>query len=168
MVAAQKGYKIILTMSEGMSEERKKILKSFGAKLILTPKKMGTDGAIIKAHKILKREPKKYWMPNQFSNYINPETHYNTTAKEILNDIPSITHFIAGIGTSGTIMGVSKRLREYNPNIQTIAVEPLLGHKIQGLKNMEESIIPEIYNSNNYNEKINIKDKDVYNTVKKL
>jgi S-sulfo-L-cysteine synthase (O-acetyl-L-serine-dependent) len=168
MIAAFKGYKITLTMSEGVSEERKKIIKAYGAKIILTPKEKGTDGAIMKAHEMINYHPNKYWMPNQFANPINPETHYKTTAEEILADVPNITHFIAGLGTSGTIMGISKKLREKKKNIHIIAVEPSLGHKLQGLKNMREAIVPEIYNQNLFDEKINIKDKDAYEVVRRI
>ncbi|MFA6307970.1 MAG: cysteine synthase [Patescibacteria group bacterium] len=168
MVAAFKGYRATFIMSEAMSEERKKIIESFGAKIIFTSKNGGTDGAIVKAQEILKAEPEKYWMPNQFVNMENPKAHYQTTAEEILRDMPTITHFIVGIGTSGTMTGVARRLREYNPKIKIIAVEPLPGHKVQGLKNMKEAIVPKIYNPKNYDEKISVEDQVVYKTVKKM
>lgn len=168
MVAAFKGYKITLTMSEGMSEERKKILKAYGAEIVLTPKEKGTDGAIMKAYEMINYHPNKYWMPNQFANPINPETHYKTTAEEILVDVPNVTHFIAGLGTSGTLMGIGKKLKEKNKNIHIIAVEPSLGHKLQGLKNMQEAIVPEIYNQEIFDEKINVKDEDAYGVVRRI
>ena len=168
MVAAHKGYSILLVMSEGMSEERRKILKALGAEFVLTDKTKGTDGAIIKAHEIYEASPEKYWMPNQFSNPANPEAHYRTTAAEILYDVPDVTHFIAGLGTSGTIMGVSKKLREARPKVKIIAVEPVLGHKLQGLKNMKEAIVPEIYNPLAFDEKVNVEDANAHAAVREL
>jgi cysteine synthase B len=168
MVAAFKGYKVILTMSEGMSEERRKILKAYGAEIVLTPKEKGTDGAIMLACEMLKRHPEKYWMPNQFASPINPETHYKTTAEEILADVPDVTHFIAGLGTSGTILGIGKKLREKKKNIRIIAVEPLMGHKLQGLKNMQEAIVPDIYNQEIFDEKINVQDAEAYRAARKI
>jgi len=168
VVAAFKGYKVVFTMSEGMSDERKRMLKALGAELILTPKKQNTDGAIRKAHDIKNNDPDKYWMPNQFSNPANPQAHYETTAEEILSDVSDITHFIAGLGTSGTLVGTGKRLKEVNSNIKIIAAEPIFGHKVQGLKNMKEAIVPEIYDNKMYDEKIQIEDKIVHDTVRKL
>jgi cysteine synthase len=168
MVAAYKGYSILLVMSEGMSEERRKILKALGAEFVLTDKTKGTDGAIMKAHEMYDKNPEKYWMPNQFANPANPEIHYQTTAEEILKDVPDITHFIAGLGTSGTIVGVSRRLREARPGIKIIAVEPVLGHKLQGLKNMKEAIVPEIYDPRAFDEKINVEDGEAHIKVREL
>lgn len=168
MVAAFKGYKIILTMSEGMSEERRRILKALGAEMVLTDKTKGTDGSIMKAREMLDENPEKYWMPNQFSNPENPMAHYQTTAEEILRDVPKITHFVAGMGTSGTVMGVSKKLREKIPRVKIIAVEPIFGHKLQGLKNMQEAIVPEIYNENSFDEKINVEDDKAHDVVRRI
>lgn len=168
MVAAYKGYKAVFTMSEGMSKERKKILKAYGAELILTEKEKGTDGAIVMAKKILKENPGKYWMPNQFENPANPDIHYSITAEEILFDVPDITHFVAGLGTSGTVMGVGKKLKEKNDKIKIIGVEPELGHGLQGLKNMKESIVPGIYDEKTLDEKINIKDENARWAVREL
>jgi len=168
IVAIFKGYKLILTMSDGMSDERKTMLKALGAELILTDKTKGTDGAIMRAHEMLKENPKKYWMPDQFKNPSNPKAHYKTTAEEIIKDMPNITHFIAGLGTSGTIMGVAQKLKEYNKDIKIIAVEPILGHKVQGLKNMKEAIVPKIYNEELFDEKIQVEDSLVHAKVKEL
>ncbi len=168
MIATIKGYDITLTMSESVSEERKKILRAYGATIIQTPAKFGTDGAIKKAHEIYEKNKEKYWMSNQFSNPNNPLAHYNNTATEILQQLPEITTFISAIGTSGTLMGTSKRLKEYNKNIQIVAIEPTLGHKVQGLKNMKEAIVPEIFNENAYDTKIQIEDEDAYETARIL
>lgn len=151
MVASVKGYKITLTMSEGMSDERKKLLKALGAKLILTPAKEKTDGAIRKANEILKKDPKKYWMPNQFENQNNSLAHTKTTAIELLKQVPNMTHFVAGMGTSGTLMGMIKGFKD---KVKVVGIEPRFGHKIAGLKNMQESIVPKIYDENQLYEKI--------------
>jgi cysteine synthase len=168
MVAAFKGYRVMLTMSEGMSEERKKMLRALGAELVLTDKTQGTDGAIRKAHELLAENPEKYWIPNQFANPANPEAHYLTTAEEIMEDVPEITHFVAGLGTSGTLTGASRKLRERKPGIRIIAVEPLLGHKLQGLKNMRESIVPQIFNPEIYDEKITVDDQSAHAVVRRI
>lgn len=168
MVAAIKGYKVLLVMSESASIERRKVLKAFGADILLTPAKDGTDGAIEKAYK-LARENKKYILMDQFNNEDNWKAHYNTTAKEILKQTKGkITMFIASMGTTGTIMGVAKKLKEYNKNIRIIGVEPYIGHKIQGLKNLKEAYKPGIYDKKLLDEKINIKDEDAYETARLL
>ena len=166
MIAAIKGYKITLTMSKAVSEERKKILRAYGAKLILTDENKGTDGAIIKAKEIYEKNKNKYWYVNQFNNKNNVLAHYNGTANEIIQQIPNITHFISSLGTSGTLIGTSKRLKEFNKNIKIIAVEPNKNHKIQGLKNMNESIIPGIYNEKYFDKKILVEDNEAFKTTR--
>jgi len=168
MVAALKGYRAVLTMSAGMSEERRRILKAYGAEIVLTPEERGTDGAIMEARRMVVENPGKYWMPNQFANPENPDAHYRVTAEEILADVPDITHFIAGLGTSGTLMGISRKLKEKNKAIRVIAVEPALGHKLQGLKNMQEAIVPEIYDPGMFDEKINVNDEDACDAIRKI
>ncbi|MGI5876162.1 MAG: PLP-dependent cysteine synthase family protein [Dethiobacteria bacterium] len=169
LVAAVKGYRLLVTMSEGMSEERRKMLEAFGAEILLTPGEKGTDGAIEKAKEIYSKNPHRYFMPNQFANPYNSLAHYETTAVEIWEQSKGlITHFVAGMGTTGTLMGCSKRLKEFNPGIKIIGVEPFKCHKIQGLKNMEEAIVPDIYNPACLDEKINVQDDDAFNVAKKL
>jgi len=169
MVAAVKGYKVLFTMSGGVSTERRKILKAFGAEILLTPKEKGTDGAIERAYKMVKENPEKYFMPDQFNNKYNVLAHYETTGKEILEDTGGkIDMFIASIGTAGTITGVGKRLKESSPNIKVVGVEPYIGHKIQGLKSMKEAYRPGIYNRKNLDEKVNIKDDDAFEMTRRL
>lgn len=159
MVALVKGYRLHVTMSAGMSEERKKTLLALGATLILTDPSKGTDGAIVKARDLMDEEPDKYWQPNQFNNPANPDIHYRTTAEEIWEDLDGkVDVFVAGLGTSGTVMGTGKRLRELNPKVRIVAVEPVLGHKIQGLKNMNEAIVPGIYHEDGWDEKVTVDD----------
>ncbi|HPX45216.1 MAG TPA: cysteine synthase family protein [Bacteroidales bacterium] len=146
MIAALKGYKIKLFMPECVSLERRKILESYGADLVLTPAAENTDGAIIRAKKLLSDYPDLYFMPDQFSNPANPLSHYQTTGPEILKQINGEIDYLAvGLGSTGSLMGTSKFLKENIPNIQIVAIEPVKKHKIQGLKNMEESIVPSIF-----------------------
>jgi len=168
MVAAVKGYRILFTMPENVSLERRKILQAFGAKIILTPKEKGTDGAIEKAYEMA-RKNKKYFIPDQFNNKYNILAHYETTGKEIIEQTNGkIDMLIAAMGTTGTIMGVGKRLKEFNQKIKIVGVEPILGHKLQGMKSMKEAYRPGIYNRRMLDEKINIKDEDAHKTAREL
>ena len=148
MIGAAKGYKVKLCMPECVSLERRRIIESFGAEAVLTPAKEGTDGAIRKAHQLIAEEPGKYYMPNQFENENNVLAHYETTGPEIFSQTKGeIDVFVAGMGTGGTLMGTGKYLKEKKPQIKVVGVEPTVGNKIQGLKNMQESIVPKIYHS---------------------
>jgi cysteine synthase B len=147
MIGAAKGYQVKLCMPECVSTERQHILEVLSAEVVLTPAKEGTDGAIRKAHQLLEAEPDKYYMPNQFTNENNVLAHYETTGPEILSQTNGeIDVFVAGMGTTGTLMGVCRFFKEKKPEVKVIGVEPPEGHAIQGLKNMKESIVPEIYN----------------------
>ena len=168
LVGAIKGYKTMIVMASNMSEERKKIIRSFGAKLVETDPKQGTDGAILRVKEIVKSNPKKYWMPNQFQNINNPMTHYKYTANEIIEQVPNVSVLVAGMGTSGTLMGLSKKLKEYNPNIKIIGIEPEKQHKISGLKNMTESIVPGIYKKEKLDKTIIVKTSEAYKTTRLL
>jgi cysteine synthase B len=149
LVCRVKGYNLFLVMPENMTLERRQILNAIGAKIILSEANKGMNGAEDLARKIASQSPDKYFMPNQFANEANVRAHYETTAQEIWKDTNGkVTHFIAGIGTTGTLMGVSKRLKEYNPNIQIIAAEPAKGTTIQGLKNLETQYVPAIWKEN--------------------
>ncbi|HAQ61277.1 TPA: cysteine synthase B [Candidatus Delongbacteria bacterium] len=146
MIGAVKGYKVEIIMSRAVSFERVQMIRSFGAKVILTDEKLGTDGAIMRARELVRKYPKKYFMPDQFSNRYNKIAHYKTTGEEIWKQTNGrIDHFVSAIGTSGTIMGVGKALKENNPNIKIVCAHPVKGHYIQGLKNMDEAIVPSIY-----------------------
>lgn len=146
MIGAVKGYKVEIIMSRAVSFERVQMIRSFGAKVILTDEKLGTDGAIMRARELVRKYPEKYFMPDQFSNRYNKIAHYKTTGEEIWKQTNGrIDHFVSAIGTSGTIMGVGKALKENNPNIKIVCAHPVRGHYIQGLKNMDEAIVPSIY-----------------------
>lgn len=169
MIGAAKGYQVKLYMPECVSQERQLILKAYGAETVLTPAKEGTDGAIIRAHNLREEEPQKYYMPNQFENENNTLSHYETTAPEIFSQTKGeINVFVAGMGTTGTLMGVSKYLKEKDKNIKIVAVEPTPGHTIQGLKNMTESIVPKIYNYHQIDEKIVVEDGEAFEMTRKL
>ncbi len=147
LVCRVKGYDLFLVMPENMTVERRQILNAFGAKIILSEADKGMDGAEDLARRIVSQNPTKYFMPFQFSNQANVLAHYETTADEIWRDTQGrVTHFVAAIGTTGTLMGVSKKLKEHNPNVQVIAVEPENGTTIQGLKNLETQHVPAIWN----------------------
>ncbi len=169
MIGAAKGYTVKLVMPGCVSEERSRILEAYGAEVILSPAKESTDGAIKKAYQIIKDEPDKYFMPDQFGNENNTLAHYETTGPEIFEETNAeIDAFVAGMGTTGTLMGTGKYLKEKNPNIKVAGVEPPKGHAIQGLKNMEEALVPKVYQPNLLDEKITVKDEDAYETARLL
>lgn len=141
-----KGYEVEIVMSEAVSVERRRILRSYGARVILTPKEEGTDGAIRLARAMVAADPERYFMPDQFANAANYLTHYEQTAIEIWQQASGqIDYLVCAIGTSGTLMGLSRFLRAMKPDIKVVCAEPIRGHYIQGLKNMQEAIVPEIY-----------------------
>jgi len=146
LVCRVKGHNLVLVMPETMTLERRQILIALGAKILLSEGSKGMNGAEDLAREIVTRNPDKYFMPNQFANQANVLAHYETTAEEVWRDTGGrITHFVAGIGTGGTLMGVSKRLREYNPNVGMIAVQPEPGTAIQGLKDLKTQYVPAIW-----------------------
>ncbi len=167
LVCLLKGYPLELVMPVSMSMERKKILTAFGAKLNLVDGTM--DVAEDVARKMVETEPDKYFRPNQFENQNNYLAHYHTTANEIWKDSEGkITHLVAGLGTSGTIMGCAKRLKELNSNIKIIGVEPFPHTNIAGLKNYQTQYVPDIFDPNMLDERINIKDEDAFEMTRLL
>jgi S-sulfo-L-cysteine synthase (O-acetyl-L-serine-dependent) len=167
MLAAFKGYKFVAIMPESASIERIKALKAYGANVILTSADKGTNGSINVAKSMLKQN-KNYVMLDQFNNPTNVLAHYETTGVEILNDVPQVDFFIAGMGTGGTLMGVGKRLKEYSSKIKIIGVEPLItSSKIQGLRNMK-AYIPAVFEENKLDRKITVKDEDAFRISKLL
>jgi len=147
MVCAARGYRCLLVMPESASIERRKIMQAYGAEILLTPAKRATDGAIEKTYALAREFPDRYFLADQFNNEANWRAHYDTTAPEIWEQSEGkVTHLVATLGTSGTVMGLCRWFNEFQPHVRIIAVEPHLGHKIQGLKNMKESYKPEIFN----------------------
>jgi cysteinyl-tRNA synthetase len=169
LVAAARGYRLRLTMPESASIERRKILLAYGAELVLTPAHLSTDGAIEEAYRMAREEPEKFFLTDQFNNPDNPEAHYLTTGPEIWAETRGrITHFIATLGTAGTVMGCRRFFKSKNKAIRVVAVEPFFGHKIQGLKNMKESYRPGIFDKNLVDEIINIDDSVAFETARRL
>ncbi len=169
MVCAVKGYPITVVMPESMSIERRQILLAFGAKLELTPGELGTDGAIDRAHEMVKANPERYFMPNQFDNPANVKAHYETTGVEIWRQTGGdLSAYVAGIGTSGTLMGAGRYLKEQDPSIQVIGVEPGPNHGIQGLKSLEEARVPAIFDPSLPDRMIRVADEDAFRLAKEL
>jgi len=169
LVAAVKGYRILLVMSESVSEERKKILRAMGADLEFTPAHLSTDGAIEFVYKLARNEPGAYWLADQFNNPSNWRSHYLYTSQEIWNDTEGrLNAVVASMGTTGTLMGLSRRFRELDPSVRIIGVEPYMGHKIQGLKNMKESYRPGIFEKSRADQIVNIDDEEAFETTRRL
>ncbi len=169
LVCAVKGYRLLLVLPESVSVERRKILAAFGAEFILTPGHKGTDGAIEVAYEMAAAEPRRYFMPDQYNNPANPLAHYRGTANEVWAQTGGrLTHFVATMGTSGTLMGSARRLKELAPGVRVVGVEPGLGHKIQGLKNMKEAYVPGIYDKGRLDEKLEMGDEEAYETAREL
>jgi cysteinyl-tRNA synthetase len=169
MVCAIKGYKLLLTMSENASLERQKILKARGAEIRLTPGHMGTDGAIEEAYRLAREYPDRYYITDQFNNEANWQAHYHGTANEIWEQTEGrVTAIVATLGTSGTLMGLSRRFKQIAPQVRIIGVEPYRGHKIQGLKNLKESYIPEIFEKERLDEKVHIEDEEAFEITRRL
>jgi cysteine synthase B len=169
MIGAARGYSIKLVMPGCVSLERQRVLEAYGAELVLSTACEATDGAIRLAHRLFEENPEKYYMPNQYANPDNTLAHYETTGPEIFaQTMGEVDCFVAGMGTGGTLMGVGKYLHEKKPDIKIVGVEPKLGHTIQGLKNMEEAIVPEIYHEESLDRKINIDDEPAFEMARQL
>ena len=169
MIGTIKGYKVQIVMSSAVSVERQKMIKAFGGEIILTDASLGTDGAIMKVRELVGENPGRYFNPNQFSNVYNKLAHYSTTAEEIWRQTEGkVTHMVSSLGTSGTIMGVGMGLREKNPDIKIIEAHPVKGHYIQGLKNMEEAIVPEIYDESQISESVLIESEDAFEMSRRI
>ena len=169
MIATAMGFRIKLTMPSCVSEERRSILTALGAELELTPGCDKTDGAIMRAHHIMEKFGDVYYMPNQFANPANWLSHFETTAPEIVRDTKGEADaFVAGMGTTGTLMGCSRYFREQHPRTKVVGIEPVLNHRIQGLKNMQESIVPPIYEPGLLDRKLVCQDDDAFELFRDL
>ena len=169
MIGAAMGYRVKLTMPECVSLERRRAIEAFGAEIDLTRGHQSTDGAIIRAHQIVQENPDQYYMPNQFDNESNVLAHYETTGPEIFTQTNGeVDVFVAGMGTTGTLMGVSKYLKERKPSVRMVGVEPELEHNIQGLKNMHESIVPRIFQEGALDSKVTISDEEAFEATRSL
>ena len=144
MIASIKGYHLKIVLPENVSIERKQLLQVWGAEIISSPGDLGSNGAVKLAQRLSEENPEWVFL-YQYGNEANPDVHYRTTGPEILRDIPEITHFVAGLGTSGTLMGVGTYLKEQNPDIEILAVEPPSGESVQGLRSLEDGFIPPVF-----------------------
>ena len=169
MIGRVKGYKVQIVMSSAVSIERQKMLKAFGGEIILTDPNLGTDGAIMKVRELIAENPDKYFNPNQFSNKHNKLAHYKTTAEEIWTQTQgTITHFVSSLGTSGTLMGVGMGLREKNKSIKIVEAHPVKGHYIQGLKSMEEAIVPELYDPSQIDVSVKVESEEAFEMSRRI
>jgi cysteine synthase B len=169
MIAAASGYHVKLCLPASASEERKRILAAYGAELVITPGDEGSDGAIVRARQIMTAEPGKYFYSDQYNNPANWRAHYKTTANEIWEQTAGrITHFVAGLGTSGTFVGTTRRLKELNPAIHCISLQPDAAfHGLEGWKHMPSSIMPGFYDATLADASLTIKTEDAYSMVKR-
>jgi len=170
MIGAARGYKVKLCLPQNASQERKLILRAFGAELVLTDPLEGTDGAIREARRLHGSDPGRYFYADQYNNDANWRAHYDTTAPEIIEQTSgSLTHFVAGLGTSGTFVGVGRRLRRYNPAIKLISFQPATAfHGLEGLKHMESAIVPGIYDPTLADEDLRVESERAYEMVRCL
>jgi cysteine synthase B len=169
-IGAALGYKVRLCMPENASEERKKILRAYGVDFVLTDPAEGSDGAIREARRLYTEEPEKHFYPDQYSNPANPRSHFESTAPEIWEQTNGeITHFVAGLGTSGTFVGTASRLKGYNPEIKVISFEPESPfHGLEGMKHMESAIVPPIYDPTVADENRVASTEEAYEMVKRV
>jgi [CysO sulfur-carrier protein]-thiocarboxylate-dependent cysteine synthase len=144
MIARTRGYSIKIVMPENVSTERRQALEVWGAEIILTPGEEGSNGAVRRAQELADEHPEWVFL-YQYANEANPRAHYETTGPEIWRDAPDVTHFVAGLGTTGTLMGVGRFLKEQNPEVRVVAIEPPLGERVEGLRNLDEGYIPPVY-----------------------
>lgn len=167
LFAKIKGYKLKIVMPDNVSQERRELLQAYGAEIVLTDGEKGTNGAIQVAKKMI-QENGHYLMLDQYSNPNNPLAHYETTGAEILRDVPQVDVFVAGLGTGGTLMGVGKRLKEHNPKVKIVAVQPYPKSGLQGLRNISEGFIPPILDFDQIDENEFVQDEDAFAMLKEL
>src|SRR5215208_5153863 len=170
MIAAARGYRVRLCVPENVTPERKRILKAFGAEIVFTDPMEGSDGAIMRAKAMFAEHPELYFYPDQYNNAGNWLSHYDTTAPEIIEQTGGrLTHFVAGLGTSGTFVGAGRRLREFNPSIRLISVQPDSPlHGLEGLKHMETAIVPGIYDRTVADEDLGVSTEDAFDLTRRL
>jgi [CysO sulfur-carrier protein]-thiocarboxylate-dependent cysteine synthase len=168
MLARRRGYRFLAVLPENVSVERRQLLQLYGAGLEYTPGELGSNGAIRRAQQLLDAHPDRFYMPYQYANPANPGAHYATTAPEILRDLPEITHFVAGLGTGGTLTGTGRRLKEDKPGVQVIAAEPHPGDGVQGLRSLDEGFIPPVLDRTVLDRKILVTSDDALILTRRL
>ncbi|MEK7214912.1 MAG: cysteine synthase family protein, partial [Chloroflexota bacterium] len=167
MIGHYLGYKVKVVMPENVSEERRWLLEAYGAKVVLTDGSQGSNGAIRVAQKMAGETP-EYFMPYQYGNEANPRAHYETTAVEIIKDLPEVDTFVAGLGTGGTLMGVGRRLKEHNPSARVIAVVPHPGDLVQGLRSLDDGFVPPILDQSLLDGRFVVASKEAFATTRVL
>ena len=168
MLARRRGYRFLAVLPENVSIERRQLLEAYGAQLEFTPAEFGSNGAIARAQQLASEHPNRFFMPYQYGNSANPGAHYLTTAPEILRDLPEVTHFVAGLGTGGTLTGTGRRLKEEKPSVQVIAAEPHPGDAVQGLRSLDEGFIPPVLDANVLDRKILVTSDDALLMTRRL
>jgi cysteine synthase len=166
MVAKRKGYRLTVVIPDNASEERVRLLELYGAEVVFTPADKGTNGAIEVADRMARDD--RYFMPFQYGNPANPRAHYEGTGAEIVRDLPEVTHFVAGLGTGGTLTGAGRRLKEHNPDVQVIAAEPELGELVYGLRSLDEGFIPPILDESVLDRKFLVSSSDALRATREL
>jgi cysteine synthase B len=163
-----KGYRVKVVMPDNVSEERAQLLKAFGAEVVYSDGRNGTNGAIAKAQEMMRADPDAYYMPYQFGNVANPRAHYETTGPEILRDLPEVDVFVAGLGTGGTLTGAGRYLKERKPEVKVIATVPHPGDLVQGLRSLEDGFIPEVFDESILDGKIVVTSRTAFAAAKEL
>jgi cysteine synthase len=163
-----KGYRVKAVMPDNVSEERAQLLKAFGAEVVYSDGRYGTNGAIVKAQEMIQADPDAYYMPYQYGNRANPRAHYETTGPEILRDLPEVDAFVAGLGTGGTLTGAGRFLKEHKPGVKVIATVPHPGDLVQGLRSLEDGFIPEVFDESVLDGKILVNSRTAFAAAKEL
>jgi cysteine synthase B len=166
MICKRRGYRLVCVMAENVSRERVQLLEMFGTEIVYTPASKGSNGAVARALEMA--EDPKYCLMYQYGNEANPRAHYEGTAAEIVADCPEVTHFVAGLGTGGTLMGCGRRLREHNPDVQIVAAEPEYGDLVYGLRNLDEGYIPPIVDLSVLSRRIKVGSADALRRTREL
>ena len=166
LVARRKGYRITVVMPDNASDERVRLLELFGAEIVFSPADRGTNGSIEVARAMAADD--RYYMPFQYGNPANPQAHYEGTGEEIVRDLPEVTHFVAGLGTGGTLMGVGRRLREHRPDVKIIAAEPELGELVYGLRSLDEGFVPPVFDESILDRKFLVGAADALRATREL
>jgi cysteine synthase B len=162
------GYRVKVVMPDNVSEERAQLLKAFGAEVVYSDGRNGTNGAIAMAQEMMRADPDAYYMPYQFGNVANPRAHYETTGPEILRDLPEVDVFVAGLGTGGTLTGAGRYLKERKPEVKVIATVPHPGDLVQGLRSLEDGFIPEVFDESILDGKIVVTSRTAFAAAKEL
>jgi [CysO sulfur-carrier protein]-thiocarboxylate-dependent cysteine synthase len=166
LVARRKGYRLMVVMPDNASEERIRLLELYGAEIVFSPADKGTNGAIEVARRMA--EDPRYFMPFQYGNPANPRAHYEGTGAEIVRDLPGVSHFVAGLGTGGTLTGAGRRLKEHDPKVEVIAAEPELGELVYGLRSLDEGFVPPILDESVLDRKFLVSSEDALRATRRL